>query len=151
MSCCPRLGGNGGRREVGVAVKGQCQGSSWWWKYSVLYQDINIQSVRLYSSFARCYHWGRASQVVLVIKEPTCQCRRCKRHWFNPWVRKIPWRRECQPTPVLLPGKFHGQGSLVGLQSMGSQRVRHNWATERTQEIEPAPLKNPDHGPPPSD
>ena len=26
-------------------------------------------------------------------KEPTCQCRRCKRQLFDPWVRKIPWRR----------------------------------------------------------
>ena len=33
---------------------------------------------------------------------------------FNPWVRKIPWRRAWQPTPILLPGKPHGQRSLVG-------------------------------------
>ena len=33
---------------------------------------------------------------------------------FNPWVGKISWRRKWQPTPVFLPGKFHGQGSLVG-------------------------------------
>ena len=32
---------------------------------------------------------------------------------FNPWVGKIPWRRKCQPTPVSLPGKSHGQRSLV--------------------------------------
>ena len=42
-------------------------------------------------------------------KESTCQCRRCKRHRFDPWVGKIPWRRKWQPTPVFLPGKFHGQ------------------------------------------
>ena len=35
-------------------------------------------------------------------KEPTCQCRRLKRHGFNPWVRKIPWRRAWQPTLVYL-------------------------------------------------
>ena len=46
-------------------------------------------------------------------KELTCQCRRCKRHRFSPWVRKIPWRRAQQPTPVFLPGESHGQGSLV--------------------------------------
>ena len=40
-------------------------------------------------------------------KEPTCQCRRWKRCGFNLWVRKIPWRRKCQPTPVFLPGKSH--------------------------------------------
>ena len=33
---------------------------------------------------------------------------------FDPWVRKIPWRRKWQPTPVSLPGKSHGQGGLVG-------------------------------------
>ena len=38
-------------------------------------------------------------------REPACQCRRCR---FNPWVWKIPWRRAQQPTPVFLPGKFHG-------------------------------------------
>ena len=33
-------------------------------------------------------------------KEPTCQHRRHKRLGFNPWVEKVPWRREWQPTPV---------------------------------------------------
>ena len=33
---------------------------------------------------------------------------------FNPWVRKIPWRKEWQPIPVFLPGKFQGQRNLVG-------------------------------------
>ena len=37
-------------------------------------------------------------------KESTCQCRRCKRCRFDRWVRKIPWRRKWQPTPVFLPG-----------------------------------------------
>ena len=41
-------------------------------------------------------------------KEPTCQCRRYKRCGFHPWVRKIPWRRKWQPTPVFLPGESHG-------------------------------------------
>ena len=47
-------------------------------------------------------------------KGPTCQCRRHRRCGFNPWVGKIPWRREWQPTLVLLPGEFHGQRSLAG-------------------------------------
>ena len=34
--------------------------------------------------------------------------------WFDPWVQKIPWRREWQSTPVFLPGKPHGQRSLTG-------------------------------------
>ena len=53
-------------------------------------------------------------------------CRRCG---FNPWVGKIAWRREWLPTPVFLPGEFHGQRNLVEIQSMGSQRVGHDWAT----------------------
>ena len=44
-------------------------------------------------------------------------------------VRKISWRREWQPTPVFLFGEFHGQRSLVGLQFVGSQRVRCDWVT----------------------
>ena len=47
-------------------------------------------------------------------KEPACQCRRHKRHEFNPWVGKIPWRRAWQPTSVFLPGESHGQRGLVG-------------------------------------
>ena len=43
-------------------------------------------------------------------EEPTCQCRRHKRCRFNPLVRKIPWRRAWQPTPVFFPG----QRSLAG-------------------------------------
>ena len=59
-------------------------------------------------------------------KELTSQYRRRKRHGFNPWVRKIPWRRARQPTPVFLPEEFHGQRKPGGLQSMGSKRVRHD-------------------------
>ena len=46
-------------------------------------------------------------------KKSTCQCR-SRRSGFDPWVEKIPWRRVWQPTPVFLPGKFHGQRSLEG-------------------------------------
>ena len=49
-------------------------------------------------------------------KESTCQCRR---HGFDPWVGKVPWRRKWQPTPVFLPGKSHGQRGLVGYSPWG--------------------------------
>ena len=59
-------------------------------------------------------------------QEPACQCRRCR---FDPWVRKIPWRRKCQPTPEFLPGESHRQRSLVGYSPWG----RKEWeTTERT-------------------
>ena len=44
-------------------------------------------------------------------KESACHYRRLG---FNPWIRKIPWRRRWQPTPVFLPEKCRGQRSLAG-------------------------------------
>ena len=41
-------------------------------------------------------------------------CLQCGRPGFDPWIGKILWRRKWQPTPVLLPGKSHGQRSMVG-------------------------------------
>ena len=52
-------------------------------------------------------------------KEPACQCRRCKRCGFGPWVRKIPWRSAWQPSSVCLPGESHGQRSLAGYSPWG--------------------------------
>ena len=46
-----------------------------------------------------------------------CQRRRHRRHRFDSWGGKIPWRRKWQSTPVFLPGKFPGQRSLVGYYS----------------------------------
>ena len=60
-------------------------------------------------------------------KESTCQCRR---HGFHPWVTKIPWRRNWQPTSVFLPRKSQDRGDC-GLQSVGLERVRHNWVTRQ--------------------
>ena len=41
----------------------------------------------------------------------------------NPWVRKIPWRREWLSAPVFLPGEFHGQRSLVGYSQQGHKEL----------------------------
>ena len=45
-----------------------------------------------------------------------------------------PLEDEWQPTPVFLPGKPHGQRSLVGYSPWGSQRAEHNLATEQQQQ-----------------
>ena len=55
------------------------------------------------------------------LKRSACQCWRHKRCGLYPWVRKIPWSRKWQPTPGLLPRKFHGQRSLVGYSPWGSK------------------------------
>ena len=70
-------------------------------------------------------------------KEPASQCRRHKTHGFSPWVGKIPWWRKWKPTPIFLPGKSHGQRSLVGY-SPCHKRVGHNLATKQP------PLTSPD-------
>jgi len=55
-----------------------------------------------------------------------------KVHFFEPWVSKITWSKKWQPSPVYFPGKFQEQEDPGGLQSMGLQRVVHNWLTEHT-------------------
>ena len=54
---------------------------------------------------------------------PMQETKRCR---FDPWVGKIPWRRVWQPTLVFLPGESHGQRSLLGIQFIGSHRVRYD-------------------------
>jgi len=56
-------------------------------------------------------------------KELSCQCRRLKRCGFDPWVRKIPWRRAWQSTLVFLPGESHGQRSLMGYGPQGRKEL----------------------------
>ena len=51
------------------------------------------------------------------------------RYGFDPWVRKIPWRRIWQLTPVFLPGESHGQSSLVGYSPWGRKESDTTEAT----------------------
>ena len=74
---------------------------------------LNFMEVQLFTGFP-----GSASG-----KELACQCRRCKRHRFDPWVGKILWRREWQPTSVFLSGEFHGQRSLEGYSPWGCKEL----------------------------
>ena len=63
------------------------------------------------------------------VKESACQCRR---RGFHPWVRKIPWKRTWQPTPVFLLEEFHGQRSLAGYSSRGCKESdTSEWLTNR--------------------
>jgi len=42
---------------------------------------------------------------------------------FDPWVRKIPWRKEWQTTPVFFPGEFHGQRGLASYSPWGYKEL----------------------------
>ena len=61
-----------------------------------------------------------------VVKNSSANARR---HGFSPWVRKILWSRKWQLNPSFLPGKFQGQRSLVGLQSISRRELN---TTERS-------------------
>ena len=58
-----------------------------------------------------------------VVKIPPAMQETCRRCRFNPWIRKIPWRRAWQPTPIFLPWKLQGERSLLGY----SPRVTKSW------------------------
>ena len=70
----------------------------------------------------------------LVAQMVKCQPTRteCRTPGFNPWVGKISWRRKWQPTPVFLPGKSHGQKSLVGYSPWGR---KESDTTERLSDL----------------
>ena len=74
---------------------------------------IIFHALKVYDLFIKFY--SLLTLVAQMVKRlPTMQ-----EAGFNPWVGKIPWRRKWQPTPVPLPGKSHGQRSLVGYSPWG--------------------------------
>ena len=74
-------------------------------------------------------HRGRNGASFPSGKESTCQCRRHKRLGFDPWVRKIPWKRAQKPTPVFLPGESHRQRSLAGCSPQGHKESNNTEMT----------------------
>ena len=84
-------------------------GGAWW---AAIYGVAQSQT-----RLKRCSSSSSSSSSSLV--KNLCQCRRCKRLQFDPWVSNIPWSRKWQPTPVFLSGKFYGQRSLVGYSPWG--------------------------------
>ena len=71
-------------------------------------------------------HWSRAMdgapQVGLVVKT-RLPMQETYEIQFDPWVRKVPWRRAWQPTPVFLPGESHGERSLEGYSPWGRKEL----------------------------
>jgi len=77
-----------------------------------------------------CFPGGSDSEESACLPNPGIKPAR--RHRFDPWVGKIPWRRKWQPTPVFLPGKSNGQRSLVGYYGLwGHKRIGHDLATKQ--------------------
>ena len=80
--------------------------------------NLKFYKVRLINTAAAMSSPGAA-----VVKNLPCQRRRHERDRFCPWVRKISWGRKRQCTPVFLPGKSHGQRSLVGYSQWGHKEL----------------------------
>ena len=75
--------------------------------------------IRILSDLFACYFCIMGLPRWRSGKESAYQCRRYRRHRFDLWVGKIPWSRKWQPTSTFLPGKFHGQRSLVSYSPWG--------------------------------
>ena len=74
--------------------------TTYWKHFKVWYSGTSVAiSKRLVKVTSGLSRW-------LSSKESACQCRT---RGFDPWIRKIPWSRKRQLTPVFLPGKFYGQ------------------------------------------
>ena len=77
------------------------------------------------ASVVHCSHMGVIAHGGFpggsMLNEPACQCWRCRSRRFDPWVRKIPWRKKGQPTPVFWPRESHRQRSLVGSSPWGRE------------------------------
>ena len=92
--------------------------------------------------FSVCYYWLLYLTLTIIStgfpggtggKEPTCQCRRRKRCRFDPWVGKIPWRRDWQPTPVFLPGEYNGRGAWwATVHRVTKSRTQLKWLSTLT-------------------
>ena len=67
-----------------------------------------------------------------MVKEAICL--QCRRPGFSPQVGKIPWRRDWLPTPVFLPGEFHGQRSMAGYSPWGRKEL------DMTEQLTVSPL-----------
>ena len=82
-------------------------------------------------------------------KESACQGKghqevtRCRGHGFHLWVGKIPWRRKWQHSPIFLPGKFHGQRSLMGYSPWGCKELDTPKHTAHTSPSAPHPAPSP--------
>ena len=95
------------------------------------HSQANSSEGKKLPSHSHRYSWGcrpdQGLQRWLTGRESICQC---KRRWFDPWVRKIPWRRERQPTP----GFLH-RGAWQATVREGHKRVGRDLATEHVHTV----------------
>ena len=66
---------------------------------------------------------NRKAVCKLKVRDKCLPVQETKETRFEPWIEKIPWRREWLPMPVFLPGESHGQRSLVGYSPRGHKEL----------------------------
>ena len=103
--------GSGRSPEEGMAIHSSILA----WRIPWTEEPAGLQSM---GSQRVGHDWSNLACMHAAIKNK-CQCWRPKRHWFDCWVRNIPWRRKWQPTPVFLPGESHRWRSLLGYSPWG--------------------------------
>ena len=84
-----------------------------WWGNSLFLSPFSVSSF----SMLTCFPGGASG------KESACRWRRWKRHWFNFWVGKLPWRRAWQSTTLFLPEELDGQRSLADYSPWGCKEL----------------------------
>ena len=99
--------------------------STYWqgWEFTTIWKPLDFKIKYTIDQISN--KW--ATQVALMVKNPSVNAGNIKRCEFSLWVGKIPWRRAWQPTSVFLPGESPWTES-VWLQSIGAQRVGHGWS-----------------------
>ena len=78
--------------------------------------------------------------MALVVKNLRANAEDTRDAGFDLWVRKIPWRKKWQPTPVFLPGRFHGQRILVNCIAHGTSESQNT--TERLTTTTTNPMRS---------
>ena len=96
---------------------------------SVWGQSLNVTSRAINCSSGICEHLlcAQASQVALVVKNSPANAGDTRDAGSIPGSGRSPPSRKWQPTPVFLPGKIPWTEEPGRLQSIGSQRIRHDW------------------------
>ena len=108
-----------------------------WWKWH-LFLVLVLDLIALHRTVQLLWHYWSGHTLGLLWYWMVCagnEQRSFCHFWdctqvLHSWVRKIPWRRKWQTTPVFLPGESHGQRSLAGYSPRGrKESVRHDWVT----------------------
>ena len=98
-------------QQIPVSKEGPCAGPHTFLNYPGCTPSSKRKVIRPFLLLLRGMTW--ASQMTQGVRKPPANAGNIKRHGFDPWIGKIPWRMAWQLTPEFLPGEFHGQRSLV--------------------------------------